>query len=329
MASLRGGISRTRLSGLLLSGLFVGTLLTGLGLNAVSASQIPLLDYYSGVPGAPTGASAAPGNGSATLHWHVPASSGDSAITSYVVTPFLGFSALASRTLPATPTTAVITGLTNGKQYSFKVAAHNTTGTGVRSAGSNIIVVGAPTAPRTPSATPGSHQVRLRWFAPTTTNGARIVQYVVTPYRAGIVQTIRVFPPTPTTVLVTGLSNGVNYRFRITAKNAHGASPPSDVTAPVLVAGVPSHPTGAFATQVGPGKLSVSFTPGADNGAPVTAFIASCVSPNGGSVQAGTGTSSPVAVRGLTPNKLYICKVSATNSRGNGQPSGKAPLVSA
>ena len=110
-------------------------------------------------------------------------------------------------------------------------------------------------------------------------------------------------------------------------KNARGASNPSDATAPIFVAGVPSHPTGAFATRVGPGKLSVSFTPGSDNGAPITAFIASCVSPNGGSVQADTGTSSPVVVRGLTPNKLYICKVSATNSSGIGLPSGKAPLV--
>jgi Fibronectin type III domain len=316
-------------SSLALSGLFIGALLTGLGLNAVSASPIPLLDYYSGVPDAPSAASAVSGsgNGTATLHWHVPSTTGGSAITSYIVTPFLGFSALPSRTVAATPTTAVITGLANGKKYSFKVAAHTTTGTGPRSAGSNIVTIGAPTAPRTPSATPGNHQVRLRWFAPTTNNGAPIVQYVVTPYRAGIVQTIRVFRPTPTTVLITGLSNGVNYRFRVTAKNARGASLPSDVTAPVLIAGVPSHPTGAIAERVGPGQLSVSFTPGPNNGAPITAFIASCVSPNGGTVQADTAPASPVVVTGLTPNKLYICKVSATNSRGTGLPSGKAALV--
>ena len=50
------------------------------------------------VPTAPTGASASPGNGTATLHWQVPASTGGSAITGYVVTPHLAGVAQQSRT---------------------------------------------------------------------------------------------------------------------------------------------------------------------------------------------------------------------------------------
>ena len=45
------------------------------------------------VPGAPTGVTATAGNGSATVSWIAPASTGGSAITSYKVTPFIGSTA--------------------------------------------------------------------------------------------------------------------------------------------------------------------------------------------------------------------------------------------
>lgn len=98
-------------------------------------------------PGAPTGVTAVPGNGSATVNWTVPANGG-SPVTSYTVTPFAGTTALAPVTVTAPATSATVTGLTNGTAYTFVVTATNAVGTSPASNPSNAVTpVAAPAAP--------------------------------------------------------------------------------------------------------------------------------------------------------------------------------------
>ena len=60
------------------------------------------------------------------MTWTAPASNGGSAITGYVVTPYLdGTTAQTAQTFNSTATTETVTGLTNGGKYTFKVAAIN------------------------------------------------------------------------------------------------------------------------------------------------------------------------------------------------------------
>lgn len=83
-----------------------------------------------GLPSAPTNVTGSARDGAADLSWDTPASNGDSAITGYVVTPYVDGVAQAAQTLTSTATTGTVTALTPGTAYSFAVAAVNGIGTG-------------------------------------------------------------------------------------------------------------------------------------------------------------------------------------------------------
>jgi hypothetical protein len=85
---------------------------------------------------------------SASVSFDAPVDNGGSAITSYTVTAWTGGSATAiTATGPSSP--IVVTGLTNGTAYTFKVHATNAAGNGPESIASNSVtpsgVPGAPT----------------------------------------------------------------------------------------------------------------------------------------------------------------------------------------
>jgi subtilisin-like proprotein convertase family protein len=83
------------------------------------------------------------GDGFATVSWTAPASDGGSAITGYVVTPYIGYFPLVPQVFSSTATTQVVTGLTNGTQYRFRVQAVNAVGTSGYSTVTNLVTPSA------------------------------------------------------------------------------------------------------------------------------------------------------------------------------------------
>ena len=203
---------------------------------AVSSVRLPY-NIVPVAPGAPTIGSAVAGNGSATVSWAAPASNGGSAITGYVVTPYVGFTPQPSTTYPSTATTQIVPGLTNGTQYRFRVQAINAVGTGTFSTTTNAVVPAAPPgAPTIGSAVAGNGQATVSWTAPASNGGSAITGYVVTPYVGVSPRPSVTFMSTATTQIVPGLTNGTQYRFRVQAINAVGTSAYSTVTNPVVPA---------------------------------------------------------------------------------------------
>jgi N,N-dimethylformamidase beta subunit-like, C-terminal/Domain of unknown function (DUF4082)/Fibronectin type III domain len=109
------------------------------GSGPVSAQSNAVTPLTAVAPSAPTGVSALPASNSARVTWTAPDSDGDSAITGYTVTPYIGATAQTPVQAGASATSATVSGLTNGTSYTFKVTATNGVGTGPASAASAAV----------------------------------------------------------------------------------------------------------------------------------------------------------------------------------------------
>jgi hypothetical protein len=209
-----------------------------------------------GVPSAPLAVSALRGaaSGTASVSWTAPTSAGASAITGYVIDIRNGTTVLGSVTgLAPSPTSTVVTGLTNGTAYNFVVRALNARGSSFDSAPSNVVVPATTAvAPTIGAASPGSAQATVNWTAPVSDGGSPITGYEVRVVDSANAQVgaLRPAGAAATNLVVTGLTNGAAYQFQVRALNAVGAGPYSalstavtpvaaDVTAPTVTARTP------------------------------------------------------------------------------------------
>jgi titin len=150
-------------------------------------------------------------------------------------------------TPPATspPTTAAVTGLTNGTSYEFTVQATNSVGTSPASAPSNVVTPAAPTVPAAPtgvSAVAGNAAANVAWTPPAN-GGSPITSFTVTALVNGVPSGVTATAPgSATGATVTGLTNGTTYTFTVHATNAVGNGPESaqsNAVTPSQALGVP------------------------------------------------------------------------------------------
>lgn len=185
-------------------------------------------------PGKPRAVSAVPGNASATVTWTKPTVTFGHPIRSYELWVFAN-GKFAAHLIYKTPATKqVVTGLTNGKKYTFQVTAQTTVAAGPFSDPSIAIVVGAPGAPTGVTATAAHKSAKIHWKAPAN-NGKPITSYTVTPYIGTVAKGARVFRSAATTQTFTGLTTGQHYTFRVAATNARGTGPRSAASNAVKV----------------------------------------------------------------------------------------------
>jgi N,N-dimethylformamidase beta subunit-like, C-terminal/Domain of unknown function (DUF4082)/Fibronectin type III domain len=104
--------------------------------SALSNAVTPLNPV---APSAPGDLVARPASQSARVDWAAPDSDGDSPITGYTVTPYIGTSAQTPVQVGASSTVTTITGLTDGQTYTFRVTATNAIGTSPASAASRAV----------------------------------------------------------------------------------------------------------------------------------------------------------------------------------------------
>jgi Fibronectin type III domain len=194
------------------------------------------------VPGAPTGLTATPGNGTATLSWSAPSSDGGSPVDDYVIEGGTSPSGGGIEDNVGGHA-ATIGGLTNGTAYYFRVHAQNAYGDGasvtvkVTPPGS---VPGSPTGLKTSY---GDGFIALSWSPPTSTGGSPITGYHVYLGYSSSFAGAREFTTTGPSFRLTDAENGSQYYIKVTALNAAGEGPATPVTSVIPVPhAVPTRP---------------------------------------------------------------------------------------
>lgn len=247
------------------------------------------------------------------LAWDAPANNG-TPITGYRLTRNGG------QTTMCATTTCTVTGLTNGQDYTFTVAAQNAVGWSAESPVSAKATPDAvPDVPGAPTLTEGDGQVTVTWVAPAN-QGTPITQYTVM-LSSGQSKVVN-----GTTATFSGLSNGTAYTAQVRAHNK--ATPPeggpwSAPSRPVTPAGLPSAPTVSAQRTENPlgGAITVSWTPGSWNGDNSGGFIVTMSGQGTQTREVGPDVTSTEfsAVNGVT----YTFSVAAKNKAGTG-PAGTA-----
>ena len=135
--------------------------------------------------------------------------------------------------------------LTDGLRYGFEVRAVNASGPGAGSARATV-VLGTPGPPQDLSATPGEHQVTLRWSPPENPGGAAITGYQFRQSADGGGTWAPDWTDLPDAAVeshvVEGLANATAYTFEVRAVNMHGPGAAARVgarTPPALAAAIP------------------------------------------------------------------------------------------
>ncbi|NBR60662.1 hypothetical protein EB118_17135 [bacterium] len=197
----------------------------------------------------------------------------------------------------------VITGLTNGTQYSVILRATNTSGD---SANSNMVQstpYTLPAAPTLGTITPGNQQLSVA-FTAGANNGNAITNYEYS-IDNGSTWTVRSPVSTTTPIVITGLTNGTTYSVKLRAVNAAGSGATQASGTSSTPRTVPDQ-VGTVTPTPGNALVSLAWYAPATGGSPITGYRVDRSTDNLNWTQVIASTpSSPYSVTGLINGTLY------------------------
>ncbi|MGZ6826631.1 MAG: GH25 family lysozyme, partial [Mycobacteriales bacterium] len=260
-------------------------------------------------PAAPHAVTGTAGIARATVGWQ-PSDDGGQVPASFTVTAAPGG---ASVTVPGSASSAVVTGLTPGKPYTFTVRATNSKGTSAASAPTATVVPGqVPGVPTKLAVTSTASQVGLSWAVPA---GAptRYLLHRCTPAPCTPSATVLATVSTPSWTDRTA-TNGLRYAYSVSAGNAFGTSAAS---APVTAAPVGPAPA-PTSLALTPGDTSLTATwkaPVSNGGAALTGYA---VRVDGGAPVTVAPSTLRYVAGGLAKATRHTLSVAAVNGYGTG-----------
>lgn len=261
------------------------------------------------VPDAPTSVSAIPGNSQAIVSYISPLNDGGDNIIKYTATAYNNQNIeVASRQVDATfpLTNIVVTGLTNGTEYIFKVKAKNSEGYGVESDSSSAITPATiPDAPPIVSSIALNKEAKVSFTAPIYNGGSAIMCYIVKAYNSNnLINPVFTTSGTSSPITVTGLTNGITYKFKVLATNAVGNGLESG-----LSNGVTPYSISINTSSLSYGYCNSFYNQtlnGINGNSPYTWTILSGSLPNGLSLNSSTGIISGTPINSNNNNSFTI-----------------------
>jgi len=314
------------------------------GIQALTGSTPPqgFISMVTAVPRALTPAvsslAVAPTDQVLTLSWTAPTAPAGSPVYGYRIDLCSStsctdsdFVTLTSNT-QSTSNSYVVSGLTNGTLYTFRVYPVTVRFTGGNVFGSFATVTGRPgtasTAPIGLFGVPGDGRVTLNWQAPINNGGGLPFQYFLqfstdgTNWFNAPNTSNGYIPSSSTSIVVSGLTNGTTYRFRMNAQNSAGTSENTIMVNTTIVPGSPASAPQAVSSTVTNRTVTLTWTAPSTTG--VGSFIKYRVeqlfgatwAPAAGSPNASTPFSQ--AVTGLTNGTAYSFRIAYESTFGVG-----------
>lgn len=303
------------------------------GTGSYSTNSSSLIPFT--LPNAPTSVSASSGARQSTVTWIAPTSNGGSAITGYAIRfSTNNGSTWSSPVLTGSSATSfVVTGLSvTATAHYFQVATINVAGQSGWSANSPYVYIqDYPAAPTNVAGVAGNTQVALTWTAPTSNGGSAISNYDIQ-YSSNSGSTWTSFNHTAsiaTSLTVTGLTNGVDYLFKVAAINGWGRenfATTATTYNPFTLPGAPTNVAGA----AGSSQAVVTWTASAPNGRAITDYVVQFSSNNGttwATFNDGVSAATSATVTGLTNSVAYIFKVAGVSAAGTSSYSSNTSAV--
>ena len=269
-------------------------------------------------PAAPTNLSATPGETRVVLTWDNPA---NNTITRYQYRRKTGTGAYGNWTdisgSGASTTAYTVTGLTSSTAYTFEVRAKNVGGNGEAA---TVTTATLPAAPTNLWPDPGDGAVTLSWTNPggdtiasheVSTDGGTTFSDIP---NSGQGQT------NATGYTVTGLTNGIQYTFKLRAVNASGAGDASSVTAtPIAKPAAPAN----FAATRGSDGGEVALTWDDPGNVPITGYQYRRKRGNRAfgdwtDIDGSGATTVSHTVTGLSNGRQHTVELRAVNASGEG-----------
>ena len=287
---------------------------------------------------APTSFSAARGDEQVTLTWAAPSNTAGQTIAKYEYRYVESGGAFPTTWKDAgSVLTATVTELDNGTQYNFEVRAVSETdavGTTASRSATPSTVPGAPTL----TATATHNSVTLTWTAPSDDGGADITSYRIQRENDDATWTTRYNPPSSVTTWTdSGLTNGIEYTYRIFAINLVGMSDwtPTSVDTLSQAPKVPSAPLNVTAEAAtvadGGGKVTLTWEPPVfSGGSEITIYQYQYRETTGGTYHPTIWKNASEELKvevtladGLERGKTYTFRVRARNVIGPGPASAE------
>lgn len=273
-----------------------------------------------------------------TLSWTQPDSLGDPALVAYVAEYSLDGAEWL--TMPKSGTSAnslEVSGLKADSEYWFRVRGENggTIGQDTAFMNLNWSMVKIRTPKPTVSDTPNDMVIsevtysgyKLAWTNPSYNGGTPITNFTVevSADSGKTWKSVKQSTSTSTSLAVSGASPGTTYLVRVGAVNAVGSSAylTGSVTTSVTK---PSAPRSLTSSKVTSTSMTLSWLlPSTNGGAAITDYKVELSSDSGKSwteIKDGVSNNLAINVSGLRKNRIYLFRVSATNSAGLGDASG-------